>query len=76
MSLSTTWLCECCWLQTQAECDDQNFEGLAKFNSEGLRTQYVAKTGENDCCFVGLVESEEAIVEGRPQPNGWPISIY
>ena len=48
------------------DCVDKYFEKLADFNSEGLRTQYVAKTGENDYCFVGLWESEEAIAAARP----------
>ncbi len=49
------------------ECVDQYFVALAKFNAEGLRSQYVAKTGENDYCFVGLWESEDAIALARPR---------
>ncbi len=51
----------------KSDCVDQYFEKLAEFNSEGLRAQYVAKTGENDYCFVGLWDSEEAIAAARPR---------
>ncbi len=50
----------------KSECVDKYFEALAKFSCEGLRTKYVAKTGENDYCFVGLWESEQAIASARP----------
>ncbi len=49
------------------ELVDKYFEKLAEFNSEGLITKYVAKTGDNDYCFVGLWESEEAIAAARPK---------
>ena len=49
------------------DCVDQYFEKLAEFKSEGLDTQCVAKTGENDYCFVGLWESEDAIAAARPE---------
>ena len=49
------------------ESVENYFEALAKFNSEGLRTKHVAKTGEHDDCFVGLWESEDAITAARPR---------
>ncbi len=46
---------------------DDYFEKLAQFNTEGLIAKYVARTGSNDYCFVGLWESEEAIASARPK---------
>ena len=46
---------------------DDYFEKLAQFNTEGLIAKYVARTGLNDYCFVGLWESEEAIASARPK---------
>ena len=34
---------------------------------EGLIQSFVVKTGENTCCSVGIWESEEHIVNARPQ---------
>ncbi len=45
---------------------DQYFKALEEFDCEGLKTKYVAKTGDNDYCFVGLWDNEEAISTARP----------
>ena len=34
---------------------------------EGLIQSFVVKTGENTCCSVGIWESEEHIINARPQ---------
>tara|TARA_Y100001968_G_C18892060_1_gene496669 strand:- start:184 stop:501 length:318 start_codon:yes stop_codon:yes gene_type:complete len=49
------------------ECVDQYFEVHEKFICEGLTDRYIAKTGENSYCFVGLWESEKAIAATRPK---------
>ena len=36
-------------------------------NPEGMLDAYWAKTGERRYCFVGLWESEESLVDARPQ---------
>ena len=56
-----------CDSRLKPESVDQYFEALEKFNSEALRGQYLAKTAENDYCFVGLWESEKAIAARRPR---------
>ncbi|KZR87120.1 hypothetical protein [Synechococcus sp. MIT S9508] len=49
-------------------CED-NFIAVTKqwVNPEGMLDAYWAKTGERSYCFVGLWESEEKLVDARPQ---------
>ena len=47
------------------ECVDQYFEVHGKFICEGLSDRYIAQTGEDSYCFVGLWESKEALVSAR-----------
>ena len=49
------------------ECVDQYFEVQGKFICEGLSDRYIAQTGEDSYCFVGLWESKEALVSARPK---------
>ena len=49
------------------ECVDQYFEVHGKFICEGLSDRYIAQTGEDSYCFVGLWESKEALVSARPK---------
>ena len=49
------------------ECVDQYFEVHGKFICEGLSNRYIAQTGEDSYCFVGLWESKEALVSARPK---------
>ena len=49
------------------ECVDQYFEVHGKFIWEGLSDRYIAQTGEDGYCFVGLWESKEALVSARPK---------
>ena len=49
------------------ECVDKYFEVHEKFNCQGLTNRYIAKTGENSYCFVGLWESREGLVAARPK---------
>ena len=46
---------------------DQYFEIHGRFICEGLTDRYIAKTGEDSYCFVGLWTSEEALVNARPK---------
>ena len=47
------------------ECVDQYFEVHGKFICEGLSDRYIAQTGEDSYCFVGLWESNESLVNAR-----------
>ena len=49
------------------ECVDQYFEVQRNLIWEGLTYRYIAQTGENSYCFVGLWESKEALVSARPK---------
>ena len=49
------------------ECVDQYLEVHGKFICEGLSDRYIAQTGEDSYCFVGLWESKEALVSARPK---------
>ena len=49
------------------ECVNQYFEVHGKFICEGLSYRYIAQTGEDSYCFVGLWESKEALVSARPK---------
>tara|TARA_B100000965_G_scaffold310028_1_gene269351 strand:+ start:79 stop:399 length:321 start_codon:yes stop_codon:yes gene_type:complete len=51
----------------KAECIEQYFEVHGKFICEGLTDRYIAQTGEDSYCFVGLLENEEALVNARPK---------
>ena len=53
--------------QLRPECVDQYFEAQRKFICEGLTDRYIAQTGEDSYCFVGLWESKEALVTARPK---------
>ena len=44
---------------------DKYFEVIGKTNFEGMTESYIAKTGDYDCCFVGIWESAEAIAAQR-----------
>ena len=49
------------------ECVDQYFEVHGKFICEGLSDRYIAQTGEDSFCFLGLWESKEGLVSARPK---------
>tara|TARA_Y100001968_G_scaffold77862_1_gene69143 strand:- start:9145 stop:9462 length:318 start_codon:yes stop_codon:yes gene_type:complete len=51
----------------KSECVDQYFEVHGKFICEGLTDRYIAKTGDDSYCFVGLWDNEEALVRSRPK---------
>ncbi len=53
--------------QLKPECVDQYFEFHGKFICEGLKERYISKTGEDSYCFVGLWDSEEALITARPK---------
>ena len=47
------------------ECVDQYFEVHGKFICEGMSDRYIAQTGEDSYCFVGLWERREELVRPR-----------
>ena len=47
-------------------CVDKYFEVINKTNFEGMTQRYIAKTGANDYCFVGIWKSAEALAAQRP----------
>ena len=50
----------------KSDCIDKYFEVINKTNFEGMKQRFIAKTGNNDYCFVGIWESAEAISAQRP----------
>ena len=50
----------------KSDCVDKYFEIIDKTNFEGMTQRYIAKTGINDYCFVGIWKSAEAIAAQRP----------
>ena len=51
----------------KSECIDQYFEVHGRFVCEGLTDRYIAQTGEESYCFVGLWDSKESLVLARPK---------
>ena len=48
--------------------EDQYIDALENWPCpKGMMHRYVAKTGDRDVCFVVLWESEEMLVEARPE---------
>ena len=45
---------------------DKYFEVIDKTSFDGMTQRYIAKTGNYDYCFVGILESAEAIAAQRP----------
>ena len=50
----------------KSDCVDKYFKVIDKTSFEGMTQRYIAKTGANDYCFVGIWESAEAIAAQRP----------
>ena len=50
----------------KSEFEENYFEVINKTNFEGMTQRYIAKTGVNDYCFVGIWKSAEAIAAQRP----------
>ena len=50
----------------KSDCVDKYFEVIDKTSFEGMTQRYIAKTGDNDYCFVGIWKSAEAIAAQRP----------
>ena len=57
----------CVRFKLKPECVDQYFEVQRKFICEGLTDRYIAQTGDDNYCFVGLWKSKEALVIARPK---------
>ena len=47
--------------------EEKYFDAVKKFQAEGLISRHIAKTGEQDYCFVGLWDKEESIAAARPK---------
>ena len=54
-------------LKLKEEYVDQYFEVQGKFICKGLTDRYIAQTGEDSYCFVGLWDSKEALMMARPK---------
>ena len=50
----------------KSDCIEKYFEVIDKTNFEGMTQRYIAKTGENDYCFVGIRRNAEVIAAQRP----------
>ena len=50
----------------KSDCVDKYFEVIDETSFEGMTQRYIAKTGVNDYCFVGIWKSAEAIAAQRP----------
>ena len=50
----------------KSDCVEKYFEVIEETNFEGMTQRYIAKTGNYDCCFVGIWKSAEAIADERP----------
>ncbi len=50
----------------KSDCVDKYFEVIDKTSFKGMTQRYIAKTGDNDYCFVGIWKSAEAIAAQRP----------
>ena len=44
----------------KSDCVDKYFEAIDKTIFEGMTQRYIAKTGDNDYCFVGIWKSAKA----------------
>ena len=50
----------------KSDCEEKYFEIINKTDFEGMTQRYIAKTGDNDYCFVGIWKNQEAIAAQRP----------
>ena len=51
--------------ELKSDCVDKDFEVINKTNFEGITQRYVAKTGAQDFCFVGILKSAETLEAQR-----------